>query len=59
MFIVHIIIFIFAFIILECSGSKFKDKRSIPEKVFDIAMFLFAAMIMLISATAAWDILNI
>ena len=53
MFFVHVGIFACAFIMLEYSLSKFKEKRTIPERLFDISMFLLAAVIMGLSAEGA------
>ena len=50
MFFIHVGIFICAFIMLEYSLSKFKDKRTVPERLFDISLLLLAAVIMGLSA---------
>jgi RsiW-degrading membrane proteinase PrsW (M82 family) len=53
MFFVHVLIFVLAFIVLEYSLSNCKEKRTLPERLLDISMFLLAAVIMGFSAEGA------
>ena len=53
MFFIHILIFVLAFIVLEHSLSNCKEKRTLPERLFDISMLLLAAVIMGFSAEGA------
>lgn len=53
MFFVHVGIFVCAFIMLEYSLSKFKEKRTMSEKFLDISMLLLSMVIMGFSAEGA------
>ena len=55
MFYIHLIVFIIALIVMNYSGSKFKDKRSLTERIFDIAVFLFCALILGIALEGMFD----
>lgn len=59
MFFIHLIVFFIALFMMNYSGSKFKDKRSLSERILDIAVFLFCALIMGITLEGMFDNINL